>query len=463
MEENTSHTSSRRDIYMVIFSHKKSILTILIATFFLALVGVSVWPETYEARSRLLVKVGRENVTAPAVPPTAQHQVVASMGLRREDINSEIVILSESRILENVVDKLGIDYLAPSPLEPETLLGRVKYTLRSALKTVKDQVYETLYYLDLKKRLSPYEKVVGALRENLSAERVRDSDAIEVRLKWFDPGIAEEALRSILDLYLEQHLEAHRTSGGYEFFEKQVETMEEHLRDSEESLEELKKKLAVNSYAFQRDLLLGQIDRLDALIKTTEAEISGSEEKCDQIEKQLSSLHSSIPPGYDLINAEAEKRLLLEQAQLESLLAKQDTLMKQIGGCQEQADELTDYEFELQRLEREIEIGEINYRLYRTKLEETRISDVLDAEKIANVKVINTPTAAIEPVRPKKLIVIGLSMIVAALVSISCAMISEYFDHSIRTTEDVEKYLDLRTLASIPETRRCTILRNTKN
>lgn len=463
MEDNNSHTSSLRDIYVALFWHKKSILAILIATFLIAVVGVSVWPETYEARSRLLVKVGRENVTVPIVPPTSQHQVVASMGLRREDINSEIAILSDSRIVKQVVEKLGIDYLTAPALKPETFFRQVKYEFRMALKKTKDKIDELLYYLDLKKRLSPSQEVVIALREKLSAEQVRDSDAIEVRLRWSDPRVAEEVLQNVIDFYLGHHLEAHRMSGGYEFFQKQVEALEEHLRDSEETLKKLKESRTINSYSLQRDLLLGQIDRFDASSKATDAEIAESRKKCGELKEQLDSLRSSIPPGFNAVSTEAEKQLLLEEVRLESLSAKQNALRRHIESYQKKVDELIDYEFELKRLEREIEISEVNYKLYRTKLEETRISDVLDAEKIANVKVINTPEASIQPVRPKKLLVIGLGMVVSVLVSIGFALISEYFDHSIRTAEDVQRYLDLRILASLPERKRCLILKNTRS
>ena len=106
--------------------------------------GLSVWPETYESRAALLVKLGRENITAPHVSPTSQQQIMYT-GLRKEDLISEIEILTNRSIVEEVVEKLGTDFLYPKSARPETLLKKIKYVLKTLIKKARTFFYEILY------------------------------------------------------------------------------------------------------------------------------------------------------------------------------------------------------------------------------------------------------------------------------------------------------------------------------
>jgi len=66
-----------------------------------------------------------------------------------------------------------------------------------------------------------------------------------------------------------------------------------------------------------------------------------------------------------------------------------------------------------------------NYRLYLTKFEESRISNAMDTEKIANVSLIEPARPPLEPVSPK----VMLNMVLALMLYKSYAIIMDSTPH----------------------------------
>ena len=74
----------------------------------------------------------------------------------------------------------------------------------------------------------------------------------------------------------------------------------------------------------------------------------------------------------------------------------------------------------------------------------------MDTEKITNVNLIEPAKTPLEPVSPKVLLNLLLSVLLGALGGLGLAFFREYLDDSIETIEDVEDCLHLPVLASIP-------------
>jgi capsular polysaccharide biosynthesis protein len=91
-----------------------------------------------------------------------------------------------------------------------------------------------------------------------------------------------------------------------------------------------------------------------------------------------------------------------------------------------------------------------NYRLYLTKVEESRISDAMDSEKITSVSLIGPARPPSKPVSPKVMLNILIGIFLGIFTSLSLAVFREYLDDRIEKIEDVEKELQLPVLASIP-------------
>jgi uncharacterized protein involved in exopolysaccharide biosynthesis len=101
-------------------------------------------------------------------------------------------------------------------------------------------------------------------------------------------------------------------------------------------------------------------------------------------------------------------------------------------------------------LKRKVADVEGNYLTYRKKMTETKAnSDMIDVP-LGNVSIIERPIDPIAPVGMTKTTLLGISMLVALFVSLAWVALAEFFDHSIYTAEQAQRYLGAPVLAEIP-------------
>ena len=96
---------SLRDLYYVLFRHRRKTLLFFAAVVVTVTAGTFLVPETYRSEAKLLVRLGRESVS---LDPTATTGQVVHVGQSREnEINSEMEILKSRELVQKVVDSFG--------------------------------------------------------------------------------------------------------------------------------------------------------------------------------------------------------------------------------------------------------------------------------------------------------------------------------------------------------------------
>ena len=105
----------------------------------------------------------------------------------------------------------------------------------------------------------------------------------------------------------------------------------------------------------------------------------------------------------------------------------------------------------LKALERQVDVEQQNYRLYLSRIEESRISEAMDNQKISNVTQVQPARTPLKPVSPK----VGLNLVIGLFLggfgSLGLAFFLEYIDDRLEKRDDAERVLNLPVLASIPE------------
>ena len=81
-------------------------------------------------------------------------------------------------------------------------------------------------------------------------------------------------------------------------------------------------------------------------------------------------------------------------------------------------------------------------------MKETGVTGGLETN---NVRVVETATAPTAPIRPRKAWNLGLSIVVGLGLGIAVAIAIEYFDTTVRTPDDVERYLGLPVIGIVPK------------
>ena len=257
--------SSLRDLARVFFGRKWVIIAVFLSTVIPVTVYTFLIPPTYEAESLLLVKPGRENIyVSPVGSPEGMHPPTIIQRVA-EVINSEIQIIRSRVLIRRVLEKIGIARLFPDTL-PENSL---------ATHTGEIPISES---------------AVNRALQNLSAERVKATDVIEVAFRSYDPDISAYFVTTLVDSFLQRHLEVHQSGKSYDFFKAQSAQLEQKLNAAARKLAAYKKRYGIVSFNERKGLILDKYVAVSAAKKDNETSIKETQKRIEKYKEDLSRI-----------------------------------------------------------------------------------------------------------------------------------------------------------------------------
>ncbi len=187
-------------------------------------------------------------------------------------------------------------------------------------------------------------------------------------------------------------------------------------------------------------------DQSYRLVQDVEKQVAQTQE---MIAKQKGDLPtestSDNNPSYQWV----QQQLVAAQSQLPSMKAEASAIAHNVKLYHDEAQSYNAKGMTQDDLTREVKAEEGNYLLYLGKREQARIQDMMDARRVSNVVLDESPTwPALPTFSP--LLLIFLSFLVAAFLSVGTALTVDYLDPSFRTPDEVKDYLDIPVFASIP-------------
>jgi capsular exopolysaccharide synthesis family protein len=443
-------------------------------------------PNVYRSEAKLMVRLGRENVTLDPTATTAG-QVVSTSALRENEMKSELAVVKSRDLAERVVDSLGVSaFVKPSFFG---LFGS-----RDPLKA--------------------RSRAVEVVMNHLEATSEKDSNIITIAYEAKDPHFAQKVVQKFMEFYLEKHLAVNRTPGSHKFFKDQTEKIHAQLMQAEKELGDLKNKTGLSSITEQQKLLLERIGSLEKEYEQTNTDLKASKDKVvamqalakqipasivteqtsrpnqandlmrqklydlqlkeqellskyteknflvKEIRRQIKNAkalltsekprRTDVSTGINLTHQQLKSALVSEEANLAALQAKGQSLSQQIVSSKNELKTFNQNAVAVSEMERQVQIREANYRKYADKLEQARIDDALEMKKISNLTVAQAPTYPSKPVRPRKALNLALGFMLGGFGAIGLAFIAEYTNRSFNRPEDVEQRLKMPVLATIP-------------
>jgi uncharacterized protein involved in exopolysaccharide biosynthesis len=481
-----AQAATLRDFLTVLFKHKTKMLVVFFSVVVTVTVLSFLLPPTYEAKSSMLVKFGRENLYSPEA---GSNSPVVSFGQQNaeEILNSEVEILTNGDLADRVITAIGVEKLYPD------LIGK---TYRSGV--------------------TPKDVAIIRFGKKLSVEGVKKSNVIDVSFQHRDPRLAAQVVNLLVDYFKEKHLQVYSDPKS-SFLEEQLVEYRQKLTASENALQGFKQTEGVYSLDEQRNLMLRQRMELDTAYKGTQNNIMSLQQKLASLKAQsrtiaeggntfaaseqgkiLTDAKSKLldlqlkeqellikykeesPPVKDvrkeirmtkdflaaqekdvtsqvrtgnLVYQETEKERIKAEADLRAQEAKLASLGPQIARVDSALKNLDMQEKQFQDLKRETATNERDYLTYKEKWEEARISDDMNRKKMANISIIQAAAAPTEPVRPRKAFNIALAIVFGTVSALGIAFLAEYLGHTFNTAQDVEQRLGLPVLTTITASR----------
>lgn len=489
------HSYTLRDLVGVVFRRRRVIVLAFAGLTLGAILAILILPPTYEAEMKILVH--RERVDP--VVSTEANVNQSDRNLTLDEITSEIELFQSRDSLEKTVvdcelyeprnrwslgaielrvlgtfglapDKQTRIYKAVLKMETKDLQviplnssDIIKVTYQSASPSLAAQVLKELGDLYLAKHTAisrpqgtadffqqqaqRYEKEMAA-SEGLLVSFTKQTGIVSADLE------KQVALQKIndFDLTLQQtRASIAETQKRLRMLEKEGGsvparvTTQIKVADNPQLMANLKTTML--DLELKRTELLERYDPTYPLVQEVETKLLETRASIEEAEKRgIREETTDQEPAHAWIKTEIVKA----KADLVGLRARATAMSGALKKLEDRAQNLASESVVQQDLLRTAKANEDNYLLYHRKREEARIADALDQRKIINAVVAEAPMIPLLPASLPTSVKLVLALLIATLGSAGLGFLVEYLDPSFRTPQDVEEYLDIPLLASLP-------------
>jgi uncharacterized protein involved in exopolysaccharide biosynthesis len=460
-------------------------------------------PRTYEVSATLVVNRSRAEMQ---LAPSDSAQVIVNQ-LTEQDLNSEIEILKSREMIEEVLRVLQVDEASrPSGSGPRGVVGSlreavqgqqlssfnafvvslqekldiravrrstaIRISLRSEDPEWATRVVKTLTERYLERRTERFQspQVVSFFEEQMreAEQRLAESqaaleqylDGTSITIVGGAEGADSLAAQKELVMGRLDRLESVLADAAvaYEGQLREVESLRQQLRQEPERLassnranqgaatEEIERAIA--ALELERDALLQEFKPDSRHVRDIDTQIAMAEQRLEQARGGLNVDGTEPNPVFLMLKGE----LLRAESELEGARARITPLEAQVAGYRKELDDLNDRSFVVEGLRRRTQAAEEDYLLYRKKHEEARASAAMDQEKFVNVTIAQPAREPLRPV-PRGLVHrLAAALMVGVLGGCGSAFVLEQFlVRSFTTADDVERFLGIPHIASIPE------------
>lgn len=486
----------------------------LSATFFVAVVaGVGLltffWPKQYRSEGKLFVRLGRENAMLDPTATLGQNPIAAVPQSRENEINSVVEILQSRMLFEKVVDGLGPDAILGSGREkassertsrhPERIEGssaNSKDVLSPARDDARERAVRRLtkkVIVEAPKKSSVIEityegpspeqaravvaKLIDVYRdEHVRLNRTHGSHqffADQTRRLRDDLSRKEAELRDLKDRtglaspVAQRQLIVARIGR----LEDELLGVESARAVAEAKVSSLRAKLATlpetqvanETSGFGNDGTDRMRDQFYALqLRENEAQARFTDEnpKMQVVRQQIAASRAVLDaeersrkrvtrePGR--LHQQAASALLAEEPTVASLKVHTERLTAQLAGVRKQLTALNDNEMRVAATQREVDLLDADYRKYANSLEQARIDQQLEVQRMSNIAVVQPASYEPRPVRPRTALNMLLAIGVGVCGALTLPLALDQF-HAPPSPEEMPQPLRLPTLATIPQ------------
>lgn len=479
--------------YWKIFWRKKYYFVVpIVLSLVISVAGVRMLTPLYQSFS--LLSVEDQNI----IEQTMSRYVTGADDRHRE-MNMRYRAIFETRLqsrnfLESVVRDLGLER------SPELLQA-----MREAGRTEEGAELETL----LMRRL------VGMLREKVSIENPNPG-FFRIGIYDTDPRTAYILASTVSEKFIESMKQARllglREAGA--FSDEQIAIYKEKLEASEKELTEVRREM-LDRNVEGNPVNSANLHFAEALKSSLDAEIEQKEIALGRVRERLLSTFKQVPTTDRLSGAEAvenlEDRLLAHGGEelLQELLSGQETgsidtqleflseeLRRSINDIvndeykilsNEKRPLITEYFFqqkmlryyrsksrrlqgyidqhrmntkrmpilerEFNRLSNEVETNRTIYQAFLESKTSAQITEAIQNTNLGlQISIVEAADTPMVPVKPEPMKIILVALLFGAACGVGSILVTEYMDDSFRSVEEVQKFLKLPVLGTVPKT-----------
>ncbi len=491
-----------RELWRTIRKHKWLIFTI--ATVVTSVVTIEAYRTKPAYTATSVIELGKENTT---MVKSGTGDVV----IQTDDtdlyypllsIKTKMLKLTSEPLLEDVVVTLNLDKnprfsdVAQKKTYWEALqsLGsrlsgqKQEEPARTVIESSSVQLSEDVARTpEESERLAPY---VGIIAGGLEVEQIKDTRALRVTYTHIDPDIAAAVANGIAQTFIDNSFRSRteKFTSASDWLERTTRELKSKVQQAEQQLADYTRTHNIFSTEGKETLTTDKLSRLheqatrvetDRILKQSiyeevkagraaqlpaafqDPKITGLQAKLDELQAQSDRLDVKYGPDNPMVvdikqqvittksQIEASRKSLEEKLRGEYELALRDeTALKNAldlakGEAVQQNQDAIQYNI----LKQEVET---NKQMYQDFLQKTNQAKVEVAQQHNNLRLIQPARVPRSPIGPGRLRTILFGFLLSCAGGIGLAFFLEYIDNSIKTVEDVGRYVKLPALGVIP-------------
>jgi succinoglycan biosynthesis transport protein ExoP len=462
----------------VIQKRRATILTIAFVVFSIGLFATLKEKPVY--RARVLVEIQKENPDIPSLQELFQLESISDTYLE-----TQYRILKSENLARRVISDLKLDQLAEFNQPPHWWAHHAQAaSLQPALAAGENAAPESA--ID--------NEVLKKFQDRLDVEPLKRSRLVEVSFESNDRNLAAQVVNTLASTYIQQNLESRwqASQKASEWLSQQLMGMKSKLEKSEDDLQqyardngllflETDKGTSENIVTqrlrqLQEELTKAQADRYEKqslYLLVQQGDFSSLPgifnnklmqdltEKLAELERERSRLSSIFNPDYPQVKEiqnqidEAQSTLSAERERAAKAITndyrasveRENMVQQAFKDQQHDADVIAEKSVQYNILKRETDT---NKQLYVGLLEKLKETGVSTSMKAANIRVIDPAYPPKKPDSPRIPLNLSLAMLLGLSVGIGAAFLQEHLDNSFKTAGEVERFLQLPALASVP-------------
>ncbi|MGO9057232.1 MAG: hypothetical protein ACLQU2_07560 [Candidatus Binataceae bacterium] len=241
------------------------------------LLGTVLYPPLYESTAQIMVQSNRAHyVLSPALQSASDPNspVVNDRAVSEQDLNSEIELVTQLRVIEQALADLA---------GREPARG-VFATALSGLLRLPDEISALLHGSP---RPSALQRRALAIQNLLGATVIRKSNMLEVSYQSRDAAWSREFLTALLNRYFQLHAEMVHDARSEQFFDAQIRRLREKLEHAEERLRAVRERTGILSLPDQSEALVYQLSGFQAEYRKNQSRLDGVNHQVAALETGL--------------------------------------------------------------------------------------------------------------------------------------------------------------------------------
>lgn len=448
------------DIYTTLRKHLFGMSVIFIIIVSIVTVWTFMQTPIYEVVSSVMVKYGREYFYNPVKKKGGiQPQYYFKIS---EWINTELEIFRSKELAEKVVESIGVEQLFPKLADKvkdkKRLLAMAvsRFGKKLQLFHVKESSVINVSFQHQDPEVAV--KAVGLLTE-LFKERhgqiFKDSQSafLEKQVGVYSRQLkeAENALKTYkqknkifsLDhqqqILMEQYVRVNtmlievrsnlsKLEENASALEREREGIPEMIIRGQESTTRLNDQSEARSRSSLLDLQLEEKQLLEQYPEDNRLVIA-VRKKIELVKEFLAEQEENsqekVSTGQNAVYQELTFKLAVARAEYAGQKEKTAELERQLKGLEAQLQKLSEQEIEFRKLSIQVDSIAETYTNIVTRLEDSRVREAMDRQKMVNVVVIEKPMVPVKPIKPRKKLNILVGLILGAACSLSYGLLIE--------------------------------------